>query len=119
MDTAAPAVTISSPIVDRMAGDMSFVGLFSIIYGALTSLSIIGAIIGVPMIIAGLRLREAADNFRDYHRQGDSLALDRALERQKTYFTITKWIIIIALALMVLSFVIAIGTMMTTFASLM
>ena len=45
----------------KMTSDMRFVGLFTIIYGAINCLSIIGAVIGVTMIFIGIRMREAAD----------------------------------------------------------
>lgn len=50
-------------MVRKMTGDMRFVGLFTIIGGAFACLGIITAIIGVPVIISGLRLHEAADSF--------------------------------------------------------
>jgi hypothetical protein len=84
-----------------MRGDMKFVGLFSIIYGALTSLSIVGAIVGIPMIIAGLRLRESADGYEAFAR-GDGSALTRAFEKQRSYFFIQKILIIVAIAGIVL-----------------
>ena len=48
---------------DKMTENMNFVGMFTIIYGGLICLSIIGALVGVPLIMAGMRIREAADQF--------------------------------------------------------
>ena len=48
---------------EKMTNDMRFVGMFAIIYGALTCLSIIGALIGVPIIFVGLRMRKPPINF--------------------------------------------------------
>ena len=42
--------------VNKMTGDMQFVGIFYIIIGALQCLSIIGAIVGIPLIICGLQI---------------------------------------------------------------
>ncbi len=50
----------------RMTKDMKFLGMFYIIYGVLTSLSIIGAILGIPLLISGLRLREAAAELNSF-----------------------------------------------------
>lgn len=95
-------------MVKKMAGDMKFNGIFSIIYGALSCLSIVGAIIGVPLIFAGLRLNEASDLFKSYINSGDFLSLSNALERQGRYFFINKVLIIIALVLLALYIVLII-----------
>lgn len=84
--------------VEKMVANMRFVGIFTIIYGALTCLGIITAIIGVPLVIAGLRLREAADQFERYAHARDEASLAGALERQGSYFYIQKVFILIALA---------------------
>lgn len=89
-------------MVKKMAGDMKFNAIFAIIYGALTCLTIVGAVIGVPLIFAGLRLNEASDLFKAYLNSGDFLSLSNALERQGRYFFINKVLIIIALVLFAL-----------------
>jgi hypothetical protein len=81
---------------------MQFVGIFYIIGGALECLSIIGAIIGIPLIICGLRIRESADSFKGYLTTNDSSMLEKALERQGRYFFIQKVLIIISIAFAVL-----------------
>jgi hypothetical protein len=94
------------PDVEGMVGDMRFVGIFTLIYGAFTCLGIITAIIGVPVIIMGLRLREAAEQFERYARAGDTQALSAALERQAKYFRIQKIFLLISLAFMALYFIV-------------
>lgn len=89
-------------MVKKMASDMKFNGIFIIIYGALTCLSIIGAVIGVPLIFAGIRLNEASDLFKTYINSGDFTSLSNALERQGRYFYISKILIIISLVLIAL-----------------
>lgn len=86
-------------MVKKMAGDMKFNGIFIIIYGALICLSIIGAVTGVPLIFAGIRLNEASDLFKTYINSGDFLSLSNALERQGRYFFISKVLIIIGLVI--------------------
>lgn len=83
----------------KMTSDMKFVGMFTIVYGVLTSLSIIGAIIGVPLIFAGLRIREAADEFNTFRLTNDNNSLKRGFELQGKYFYIQKIIIIVGLIL--------------------
>lgn len=82
---------------DKMTSDMRFVGLFTIIYGVLTCLTIIGAIIGVPTIIIGLRIREAADQFAIYKMTNNTASLRQAFELQGKYFRLIKILIIIGL----------------------
>ena len=93
-------------VVRKMTNDMKFVGLFTIIYGALSCISIIGAIIGVPLIIAGLRLRESADAFVAYLTSKEENKLIQGFDLQGKFFFIQKIIIIVTLILMVLSFII-------------
>lgn len=84
-------------IFDKMTSDMRFVGLFTIIYGVLTCLTIIGAIIGIPTIIIGLRIREAADHFSTYKMTNNAASLRQGFEIQGKYFRLIKILIIIGL----------------------
>jgi len=104
---------------DRMVSDMRFVAIYTIVIGALACLSIVGAIIGVPLIIAGLRLRDAAGSFSNYTLAGETAMLAEAFERQKTYFTIHKWIIIASLVFAVVGIVLSIAGTLAMFGSLM
>lgn len=105
-------------IFNRMTSDMKFVGIFTIIYGALSCLSIVGAIIGIPLIFAGIRLREAADQYTMFQSTNDNMALRRAFEKQGRYFNIIKILIIIALVL-TLIYIIVFISMIGTFFSAM
>lgn len=88
--------------ITKLSADMRFVGMFFIIVGALYSITILGAILGIPLIISGLRLRESSDSFFSYMLSGDNRMLERALERQSKFFFIQKIFIIITLVMMVL-----------------
>src|SRR5207302_10257148 len=88
----APTGAVAPP--QGMTGDMKFVGIFMIIIGALDCLSIVGALIGVPLIFAGLRVREAADGFAAY-AAGDYSGLGRAFIGQASYFKILKILVIV------------------------
>jgi hypothetical protein len=87
---------------DKMIKDMRFVGMFSIIYGAITCLTIIGALVGVPTIIIGLRMREAADQFAIFKMTNEATALRTGFELQGRYFNIIKILIIVSIVLFVL-----------------
>ena len=89
-------------IFSQMTSDMKFVGMFTIIYGAINCLSIIGAVVGIPMIFIGLRMRDAADYFEAFKNTNDKNALRSGFEAQAKYFKISKIMIIISLVLVVL-----------------
>lgn len=111
MNGSVTVTPMAQMTITKMSGDMRFVGIFYIIMGALYCLSIIGAIVGIPLIICGLRLRESADAYSGYLSSSDTNMLDRAFERQGSFFFIQKVLMIIALVLIVLYiiFLIAFG----------
>jgi hypothetical protein len=88
--------------ISKMNSDMKFVGIFYIIIGAFYCITIIGAIVGIPLIISGLRVREAADSFNIYLNSNDTAFLERGFEKQGSYFFIQKVFMIIALVLIAL-----------------
>ena len=104
--------------VNKMTGDMQFVGIFYIIIGALQCLSIIGAIVGIPLIICGLRLRESADSFRGYLTTNDTGMLENALERQSRFFFIQKVLLIISIVIFVLYIILIIVFGISMFTSM-
>jgi len=83
--------------IREMSKHMKFVGLFAIIYGALACLTIIGAILGIPYLISGLRLRESADSYMAYAEFNDTRQLMTAFEKQSSFFFIMKVLIIVGL----------------------
>ncbi|MCX7797652.1 MAG: DUF5362 domain-containing protein [Melioribacter sp.] len=84
---------------EKMIKDMRFVGIFTVVYGALYCLSIVGAIIGIPIIIIGLRIREAADQFEIFKTTNNAASLRMGFELQGKYFRIMKILIIIGIIL--------------------
>ncbi len=84
---------------DKMVKDMRFVGIFVIIYGVITCLTIIGALIGVPLIFAGMRMRESADQFSYFRTTNNAAAMRSGFELQSRYFNIFKILIIAGLIL--------------------
>jgi len=91
-------------LVTRMIKDMKFVGLFSIIYGILSSLTIVGALFGIPTIFIGMRLRDAAMEFERYLMTNDIQAIFSGFERQQRAFFIQKVMIIATIVFFVLYF---------------
>ena len=92
-------------MLSKQVKDMRLVGLFYIIYGGLTCLSIIGAIVGIPMLISGLRAREAAKHLETYEAAGNFDALASGLEQQGQFFRFQKIYVLINLAFLALMFV--------------
>lgn len=97
----APESVITS-LIPKMARDMRFVAWFNILYGGLVSLTIIGALLGVPMLIGGLRLKGSADAFDGYRRTNDLEGIAHALEQQSRYFFIQKVFVIVAIVFFIL-----------------
>ncbi len=95
--------------IPNLAKYMNFIGLLQIIGGALYCLTIIGAIIGVPVIYMGIRLREAADGFKKYlgSQSGQDLAI--AIDKQTRSFFIQFVLTIIGLAFFGIYLIVIIG----------
>ena len=101
-----------------MNGDMKFVGMFTIIYGGLICLSIIGALIGIPLIIAGMRIREAADQFSIFKTTNNTGAMRSGFELQGKYFHILKVLIIVGIvitAIYIIFIIFFFSTLLSTF----
>lgn len=86
-------------LVDDMAREMKFYAVFYIIYGALISLSIFGAVLGIPMIIYNIKLKDAATQYREFAQTQDFVQLQRAFKNQKKFFFFNKILIIIMLVI--------------------
>ena len=82
-------------------GDMRFMGWVSMIYGILTCLSIVGALVGVPMIIAAHRFIEAINRFEIYRRDRSEAELRTGFHELGRSFRIMKILVIIHIVLTV------------------
>ncbi|HPD34107.1 MAG TPA: DUF5362 domain-containing protein [Candidatus Kapabacteria bacterium] len=96
---------LQTQLTFKMGSDMKWSAILLIIIGALTCVGIVTALIGVPMIIAGLRMNEAAKAFQDYSQSQDQNALNYAIQRQGKSFAILKILVIVYIILTVLYFV--------------
>ncbi len=95
--------------VPKMAQYMKFIGILQIIGGAIYCLTIIGAIIGVPVIYMGIRLREAAEGFEKFIASDAKQDLNLAIEKQTRAFFIQYVLAIISLALLGVYLIVIIG----------
>lgn len=105
-------------IFSQMIRDIKFVGMFVIIMGAINCLSIIGAVIGIPYIFIGMRMRESADQFDIFRMNNDARAMRAGFELQAKYFKIIKILIIISIVLMVLGIILFFALLIPLLSSL-
>ena len=84
--------------------DMRFIGWVSLIYGILTCLSIAGAVVGVPLIIASHRFIEGINRFDLFRQTGTKDELQAGFYELGRSFRILKILTIIYLVLILLCF---------------
>lgn len=113
--TSAPA---HSAVVREVTSNAIWAAWVSIIGGGLYCLTIIGAIVGVPVLIGGLRLKESLESLNKYADTGSASDLQEAFEKQKTYWFIQKVLIIVGLVFAVI-YLIAIATFLPAMMSQM
>jgi len=82
--------------------DMRFIGWVSMIYGILTCLSIVGAVVGVPLIIASHRFIEGINRFDLFRQTGTEDQLQAGFYELGRSFRILKILTIIYLVLIFL-----------------
>lgn len=99
-------------LLNEMANNMKFLGTVEIVLGALFCLSIIWAIVGIPSILAGIRLRNSADSYRHYLNSDDVGLLHAALEQQSRFFSIQKILTIGLIVLLTINVVLLFGKAM-------
>jgi len=102
MESSVSGLNSLQDAASKMVRDMRFVGLFTVIYGILACLTIVGMIFGIPYIFVGLRLREAADDFTKYVENRHEENLLSAFIRQGKSFFIVKVLVIVGLAIFAL-----------------
>jgi len=83
--------------------DMRFMGWVSLIYGILTCLSIVGAVLGVPLIIASHRFIEGVNRFDLFRQTGTQDELQAGFYELGRSFRILKILTFIYLILIALN----------------
>ena len=86
--------------VSNMTRYMRFVGIYQIIIGVIYCFGIITAIIGVPVIIMGSRLKDAANSFDKFARTKSFPDISKAIEKQTRSLFILYVLLIIGLVFM-------------------
>lgn len=105
LQTPGEDYIVDPAMLDKMRGDMNFVAIVSIIFGAFACLGIISAVVGIPLIIAGLRLKDAAGGLETYLGSRDQMSLQRVFEMKSKYFNMMKIYYLISIIFMALYFV--------------
>jgi len=104
MESPGAAASAIHPLglgFERTLSDMRFMGWISMIYGILTCLSIIGAVLGVPLIIASHRFIEGVNRFELFRQKGTEDELAAGFYELGRSFRILKILTIIFLVLTV------------------
>lgn len=92
-------------VVRKMAGDMTFVGIVNVLLGAFVSLSVIGAIFGIPMIVYSVRMIQSGSDYKRFCRSGNIEDLFEAFLNQRKSFFTQKVLLLITIGLIVLQIV--------------
>ena len=87
---------------ERTLKDMRFIGWVGLIYGILTCLSIVGAVLGVPLIIASDRFIRGINRFDLFRQTGAETELQSGFYELGRSFHILKILVIICLVLTVM-----------------
>jgi hypothetical protein len=112
-NTGSPLQINTQDTIFRMSKDMKFMGIVSIVYGAISCLTIIGAIFGIPYIIMGIRLKDSGEHFQRYAEMSNPADLDFAFLKQQSFFFLAKVLTIIGIIffLLVITFYILLFSM--------
>ena len=86
-------------VISKMTRQMNFLGILEIIIGTLISLTVVGAAIGVPAILSGIRLKESAGSLMNAVVNNDVAMLSTAFESQGSFFRLQTIMRILTLVL--------------------
>ncbi len=114
---AAPSAAPGPLQTIEGAGWSKFWGIMTLIGGALFSITIIGAVIGIPYILAGLAAIRAADEIGRYNSTRDPAASVRAASEYARHFKIMAILTIVTLALYIVGVAVALVLGLTTAAN--
>lgn len=91
-----------NPIIDSLSGWMKFIGIYTIVIGAITCVGIITAAIGVPLIFAGLALSKSAKSLKTYKNYNSPYVLNEVFTSFHKYFKIQGILTIISIILTII-----------------
>ncbi|MEI6091087.1 MAG: DUF5362 family protein [bacterium] len=89
------------PQLDKLASDMKFISIVSIIFAAIASIAIVTVPVTILQIIAAIKLRNAADDIKKYIKEEDFAHMKEAWLSIGKYMNIVKILLIINIVLFV------------------
>lgn len=92
----------ATPVINSLSGWMKFIGILTIISGAITCFGIITAAIGVPMIFSGISLNKASKSVKDYAQYNSPNVLSEVFNYLQKYFKTQGILAIVGIGLSVL-----------------
>lgn len=93
------------PQLDKMASDMKFISIVSIIFAAIASIAIVTVPVTILQIIAAIKLRNAADDIKKYIKEEDFGFMKEAWLSVGKYMNILKILLIINIVLFVIGII--------------
>ena len=92
---------------------MRFFGIYAIVCGIIYCLGIVTAIVGIPLLKSGVRLREAASSFDRYVLSNAFEDLALAIKKQTRAFFIGYVLLVVSLVILVLYLILLVGLIAT------
>ncbi len=89
--------------VMKMVPDMKAVSIFMIVTGVFSCLSLIGLIAGIPLIIAGVKLKDSASAFNSFTAQENPGLLNNGVQNLKEHYRMMKWYFILTVIALLIS----------------
>jgi len=93
------------PQLDKMASDMKFISIVSIIFAAIASIALVTVPITIMQIIAAIKLKNAADDIKKYIKEEDFAFMKEAWLNVGKYMNILKILLIINIVLFVIGII--------------
>lgn len=102
-------------MIDSLSGWMKFMGIMTIISGALSCLGIITAAIGVPLIFAGIALINCSKNIKTYKQYSNPYILNEVFASLNKYFKIQGILTIVGIIVLIITIIIAVFSIILSF----
>ena len=93
------------PTFGKTLGNMKFMGIVGMVYGVMTCLSLVGAVLGVPIIIASNRFLEAIKILEEYRHSNRPEDMASAFHELGRSFRLMKIVVMITIGMTVLYFI--------------
>lgn len=106
-------------MMSKLVADSKFVGIFMMATGALVCLTIVAMPIGIPIIFAGMRAKEAGTQMGRFIFSSDVNDKLMAYENYQKHFYIQKVLMIISISLLILALILLFGMIISLLGSML